>query len=90
MSNQREASKKDWSCGERARIEEINSGSLQRIADATEAMAADYVWLRQQREYWEATAEARLERARALERRLSATRGVVTKLRKKIAEAEKR
>jgi len=43
MPNQREHSKQNWASG--GSVEEINSGSLQRIADATEIMAQNYVTL---------------------------------------------
>ena len=41
--NQREASKKDWSSTNT--VVDINSGSLQRIADACEKMATNVVYL---------------------------------------------
>lgn len=40
MSSQREASKKEWKSNDT--IEDLNSGSLQRIADATETMAKGF------------------------------------------------
>lgn len=67
---------------ENATHEEINTGNMQRIADACELMARgreklvrDYDYVRHSRDYWRGQAEH-------LKRSLSATRGVVTKLKK--------
>ena len=83
MPNQREDSRRNWNSG--STIENINSGSLQRIADACELIAKDREkleqecdWLRRNRDYYSAKAE-RLNRSNA------ALRGVITKLKKAVA-----
>ena len=69
--NQREASRAEWRThGVPPCRDEINSGSLQRIADATEAMAQSWVELRKIAE--------RLRRSNA------ALRGVITKLKREL------
>lgn len=88
MATQRHDSKKEWtSSGD---IEDINSGSLQRIADAVERsaaagekIAADYDKMRGERDMfrdWYRTGQA--EKA-SLYKRISALQGVITKQRKK-------
>lgn len=70
---------------EDATLEQINTGSLQRIADAAESMAKGYAALERRaieaergREYWRSEAEA-------LKYKLRAARGVITKLKRKLA-----
>ncbi|MGH1361018.1 MAG: hypothetical protein ACRBC3_19840 [Burkholderiaceae bacterium] len=83
MTTQRESSRKEWTS--RSTLGEINSGSLQRIADATEKMAAGYDKMRNDRDLYKRWHEAAQERNARLERRISALRGVVTKLKKRLA-----
>jgi acyl-CoA reductase-like NAD-dependent aldehyde dehydrogenase len=81
MTNFRESSRGNWNS--RDTIEEINAGSMQRIADAAEKMAANYDELRRalesakkSRDYWRSVADQR-------QRRINALRGHITRLRKK-------
>ena len=90
MPNLRELSKKDYSANDdpssgNPTDREIHSGCLQRIADATEAMAKSHTdlieenrALRLESEVWEKT-------FLWAERRRAALCGVITKLKKKIA-----
>lgn len=80
MSNMREQSKQNWTGN--GTIEEINAGSLQRIADATEKMASSYENLRVDRDYYKGIAESRWDSMKKLERSNAALRGVITKLKK--------
>jgi hypothetical protein len=80
--NQREASKKDWAANGIS-MEEINSGSLQRIADATEKMAASYDSLRTDRDYWKAACERAREREAMKDFRIRSLRGVITRMKRK-------
>lgn len=79
--NCRELSKAHWK-GE-GKSEDINTGSLQRIADAVEVVARNYNEIilerNRYREWWEnlKTTNARLQREK------SALHGVITKLHKK-------
>ncbi len=82
MTTQRESSRKEWASG--STLEEINSGSLQRIADATEKMAASYDRIRNDRDMYKRWYESNRDRSERLERRISALRGVVTKLKKRL------
>lgn len=78
--NAREESRQNWTGS--STVESINSGSLQRIADAAELMAKNYIALQARAEsaersanYWREQYEKKVHQVRAL-------RGVVTKLRK--------
>lgn len=61
-------------------VEEIACGALQRIATATEAMATEYNRLIRERDSARRSVDYWRERAERAERRLSATKGVVTRL----------
>lgn len=87
----KELSKKTFNQAGRTTHEEIQTGCLQRIADANEKMAVcteklcadydqlkkDYECMRNRRDYWRDIAETK-------SRSLRATRGVVTRLKNKI------
>lgn len=88
MATQRENSKQEWKGY--GTLNDINAGSLQRIADATEKMAKNYVVLQNDldnyKKWWE-------DRGRALDRlnrRISALKGQITKLRNKLAKNRSR
>lgn len=81
MANLREGSRQDWL--HTGPVEHTNAGSLQRIADATEKIAINYDSLlrakqsaEEGRDYWRG-------RADKLERRISALKGVITRLKRK-------
>ncbi len=62
-------------------LEQLNAGSLQRIADSLESMARGYTDLERNARAWKERAES-LERSLAVERRRSsALRGHLTRLR---------
>lgn len=74
-------SRQEWN-GDKG-YDAINCGSLQRIADATEKMAANYTALQQNydsvknnRDYWQRQYEKEKRRAAAL-------RGIINRLKKK-------
>lgn len=69
-----------------AKYEEINAGSLQRIADATEAMARGYLELIAERNYWKTRCERAEASLRSSARTASALRGVITKLKSRIGD----
>lgn len=89
----KEQSRKDWVLShsqDKADNEQIQIGCLLRIADASEAMAKNHNELISQRDMyqrWHQDAFARLQRS---ERRLAATKGVVTKQRRRIEELERK
>jgi hypothetical protein len=78
--NQREASKGHWTAT--GTLAEINSGSLQRIADACEIMAANYNQLRIERDDLEKSMNFWSDQCRSAERTASGLRGYITKLKK--------
>lgn len=75
-------SRGNWS-GENT-LEGINTGSLQRIADATEKMAANYSQLIQERDNYKKWYHEKMERVNACYRTMTAYRGVITKLKNKL------
>jgi len=79
--NQREASKQEWTA--QPNREDINSGSLQRIADATEKMAASYDSMRAERDRYKTWYDDRGRAIAYLDKRIAALRGVITKMKKK-------
>jgi hypothetical protein len=81
MATQRENSKQEWK-GE-GTLNDINAGSLQRIADATEKMAKNYVDLQNNLDSYKKLFEDRGGALDRMYRRNSALRGQITKLRKK-------
>lgn len=79
MPNFREASRQNWDGANT--VEHINAGSLQRIADATELMAKRHTELIRERDNYERMWRTATARAQTTERRLSAAKGQITKLR---------
>lgn len=79
MASLRDLSRSSWT-GDGS-VAHINAGSLQRIADATELMARRHLELIRERDDYERRYKAAIERELALERKLSAARGQMTKLR---------
>lgn len=64
-------------------VENINAGSLQRIADACERMAGNYIALQNERDRYKRWYQEALQNREAAERRASALRGVITKMKRK-------
>ena len=79
MDDFRLASRKVWTSADT--VEHIDAGSLQRIADATELMARRHLDLIRERDEYERRCKAAVARELALERKLSAAKGQITKLR---------
>lgn len=86
MANQREASKQNWDS--QSTIESISAGSFQRIADACELMAKDRQKLIEDYEYMRRDRDQYREWFRENEKRISAMKGIITKLKKKVEKAE--
>ena len=79
----REASKQNWYPGDGVfPTEKINSGSLQRIADACELMAKNHKQLIEERDMYERSFQRRKAYAESLERTIRSLKGVITKLRR--------
>lgn len=81
MGNFRQISRQEWSAADT--VESINAGSLQRIADATEAMAKGHVELARERDNYKRWYEQEQERRNRLDRRIIALRGVITRIKRK-------
>jgi len=86
MSTMREASKQPWETHRPPTLEQINAGSLQRIADATEKMAASYDQMRNARDYWQAEYERVSADRSRLQKQVQALRGVITRMKNKAAQ----
>jgi len=85
--NLRDASKKQYTTQcENATVAEIDCGSLQRIADAVEKMALRYTELIDKADRSESSAKYWRSESEHKDRQLSAYKGQVTRLRKKMAE----
>ena len=86
MSDLRETSKRNWNGGNS--LEAINCGSLQRIADASEIMAQNHKKLIADRDMYEKLYNEHFSKVMKRDRTISALRGQITKLKKKIAIGE--
>jgi len=87
--NYKEHSKRNW--GKKAQdesegltLEQINTGCLQRIADATEIMATNYVQLQRDLDNYKRWYKDANERVDKRDKTIAALRGQITKLRKKL------
>lgn len=78
MATQREASKQNWDS--RNTVEDINSGSLQRIADATEKMAGNYIQLQHDRDLYKRWYEEQYATVKRLCKSNAALRGHIKRL----------
>ncbi len=82
----KEESRKDWGLADPSgamTVERIQLGAVLRIADATEKMAQRHTELIAQRDHYKERAESSDRYASMLERRVSALKGQITKLKKK-------
>lgn len=90
MSTFKEDSKRNWVAGngEQSSNEQIQIGCLQRIADATEAMAINHTKLIDENKWLAASRKQYREWNESLERSNAALKGHLTRLKKKIALLE--
>ena len=78
--NQRDASRKEWRLfGDKPRVDEINAGSFQRIADAVERMTFTWQAMRSAQSERDEL-RVRLDRAYL---RIRALRGVITRAKRR-------
>jgi len=82
MPTMREAARKEWNTAPMPTIENINLGSLQRIADSLELIARNYGDLITERDRYKKWYQEERGRVARLGRRLSALKGVITKMKK--------
>lgn len=64
-------------------LEELKTGSLQRIADAVEKMASNYVALENERDLYKRWYKEQREQIATLKKSKAALTGVINKLKKK-------
>lgn len=83
MANLRELSKQNFESAQGNTLEAISTGSLQRIADATELMAKDYSRMQTDLKFYKDKYLQKCKEIENLENRIAAYKGVVTKLKKK-------
>lgn len=81
MATMRENSRREWDCNQT--LEQINCGSLQRIAEATELMAKNWALLVADRDRYKGYFEREKSACERLVRRVNALRGAVTKAKKR-------
>lgn len=77
----RSAARKEWTVATVDR-KVVKLGCLQRIADATEKMASNYVALQAERDYWRTRALDMEKGCQHQRRRIVALRGAITRLKK--------
>lgn len=82
MPNCREDSKAHWKSDQTT--DKINMGSLQRIADAAEAMAQNYNILFNDLEFYKKRYREMITVKKKQDRTIAALKGQITKLKKKL------
>jgi len=84
--NQREASQQNWGTRDLMPTQEqINTGCLQRIADAAELMAKNHAQLVRERDDYERRLRTIRGEVNRLDRSNAALRGVITRMKRKAA-----
>lgn len=83
MSNTRELSEKQITSSEGATLDAINTGSLQRIADATEKMALKYTELLEEVERYRQSSKNLWDIIDRKNKTIASLKGQITKLKKK-------
>lgn len=82
MPNLRESSKLNWDGGNKT--ESIKLGCLQRIADAAEIMATNYINLQNELDIYKRWYNERCEVVKRRDKYISSLRGQITKLKNKL------
>lgn len=83
MGTFRDMSKTNYTVNRLATNEDVNTGSLQRIADATELMASNYLRLQADLNMYKKWHKESQEGEAKMVRRISALQGVITRLKNK-------
>lgn len=83
--DQREASRKNWGLfkTDSPTIDELNSGALQRIADATELMATNHIQMSKDLAWYKSQYELRGKILDQFEKKISSYKGVITRMKNK-------
>lgn len=83
FKNYRDASKENWGTKEEnLTLEQINTGCLMRIADASEKMATNYIKLENDYKYMKERRDYYEKKYNEAQRKISALKGVITKIKK--------
>lgn len=83
----RQESKTDWGTNDNSSqltLDQINSGALLRIADATELMASNYTQLQAEAEKYKRWYKEQYEDGKRMAKRISTLQGVITRMKKKL------
>lgn len=85
FQNYREESRKNWGTDKEKNltIEQINCGSMLRMADAAEKMASSYTEMQRQRDMYKSLLRERQAECRRLSKTIAGLRGYITKLKRK-------
>lgn len=82
----RDVSRMDWIANEKPTHEDIRTGALMRIADATETMAQEYNRLIRERDMYRRMYRQTNEKADWLARSNAALRGTITRMKRRWSE----
>lgn len=86
----RKESRSDWGKEmaekESLSVEQLQTGALLRLADATEMMAKNYTSMQANLDWYKNQSQERHDRILSLEKQVSSLKGVITKLKKKQAK----
>lgn len=85
FKNYRDESRTNWGTSQECslNLDQINTGAILRIADATEVMAKHHQDLINDRDWYKKRYEEGLEDLKKLDRKITAMKGVITKLKRK-------
>lgn len=87
--NLKDVSKGQWgTIGDNPTTQEIQTGCLQRIADATELMAKNHAQLQKDAEYWKTQYYHELNRREAWQRSATSYKAHFTRLKNKLEAME--
>lgn len=84
MTNEtcREVSRRHWTASQGGTHEEIRTGCLQRIADATELMAKSYSDVISERDYFKERAESLRQKLAVQNHRIAGLRGALNRIKR--------
>lgn len=82
LLNYKEESKKEYGTSSSFAVEHLNAGSLQRIADATEAMAKNHIRLQSDLDWYTRMYNQERETTKRLNNEIRSLKGWITRLKK--------
>jgi len=78
----KQESKKEWFTSAPVTNDDLRTGCLMRIADATEKMASNYTELQNNLEWYKRRFNEKTEEIATLEKRVAAYKGVINRMKK--------